>query len=229
MSWTPLDPPARTRAKASVSASVFLRRDGCARLRLVVGQGLHEEFGKPVAARLLAGGGDHAGQLRVEFAAEGPFKFSRYANGGGCFLAPGFNGVPAKAAANAACEVVERDLAKGVLVVALPMAAWGAPSTRKTDGPTDLPAPKAAAPAPAPKAALKAAAQPTPAPAPAAETAKPLDPVEYLSAKGHQVWRLAGGRFGLDGETVMPPVILEAVNKHRAKAELPPLTLKDIR
>lgn len=208
MSWTALQPIIRTTGRAMVTAAMVSMRNASPKLTVILAGTLFEELGEPQHAHVMVGADDHAGQLQITFSPDGPFKVSRFARGGGRIWIPPFDGLPTVPTESLPCRIVERGA--GLLIVELPIGGWAEARAQRL--------------APKPKAAAAAA------PAPKAEPAdKRLDAIEYLLSKGHKCSRLAGGRFGLDGDTVHAPQILEAVNRHRKRADLPALTLADIR
>lgn len=206
MSWTPLAPVAAIRGTPLASALVRVLRDGVPRINLHLSGTLMDEFGAPASADVLAGSGENAGQLRIEFKAKGAFGVGKFLKGGGRIVMPSIEGVPERPCETDACRIVESDPKAKVLILALPLQTWSR------------------VPAPPPKAAP----QPIP-PRPVQEPATGLfDAVEYLSRKGHKCSRLAAGRYGLDGDTVLKPAILDVVNASRKRVGLAALSLAEI-
>jgi len=210
MSWTALTPIVKTTGRAMVTAAMVSMRNASPKLTVNLAGTLFGDLGEPAHAHVMAGSGEHAGQLQITFAPDGAFRVTRFAKGGARIWLPPFDGMPDVPTESLPCRIVERDT--GTLIIALPIEGWAEA--------------RAARLAPKVKSDTPPALTAKPAPAPAD---KRLDAIEYLQSKGHKCSRLAGGRFGLDGDTVLAVQILEAVNKHRKRADLAALALAEIR
>lgn len=101
------------------------------------------------------------------------------------------------------------------LIVKLPLEAWARDIAARRTPPVGGSWVKPPPPSPPP-------APPPPADKPA-RNGQVLDMAEYLTGKGHQVARLAEGRFLVDGDPATAGQMLKLVNDYRAKADLDPL------
>lgn len=210
MSWTVLKPVAASAGRPMVSAQVRVSLKGKATIVLFIAGTMHEEMASPDAMDVAVGSGEDAGCLRLEGSQGGAFRLASGIGGSRRVTLPLIEGVAAKQTVSAACAVLEPPANPngGGLVVRLPLAEWEA-SIVKPD-----------------HAALKASAHGL---APVRGADNKVDALAYLQTKGHTVQTLAGGRLQIDGEVHTPPQVLAKVNVHRRKADLPELTLADLR
>jgi len=210
MSWTPLQPIAKSTGRPMVSAAVGVLKDGSAKITVYLSGMMHDECGARETCNALAGAAETAGQIKLDFLVkDGAFTLGKFANGGRRLTLPAFDGVPVRPTTTHPCRVVEK--VKDSIVIALPLNAWAAEIASRDKAPAGAPAPKA------------------PALAVAKTTADgPLDLVSYFNARGHTVHRLAGDRLSIDGEVYAKPAALARVNTLRAKAGLPALALMDV-
>ncbi|HEY3694092.1 hypothetical protein [Phenylobacterium sp.] len=224
MSWTKLAPIAKTTGRPMASATIVVLKDGVPKISLILSASLKDEFGDPTRADVLAGEGEYADCVRLEFRPDGDFDVRGFVHGGARIFLPVPDGLPRRACANAPCAVVEKQVRNHDVLIAagqpaefdsvvlrLPVEDW----TRVAP-----PANRGTAPAPPP---------PAPTGPPKVGNGAPLDVAEYLTGKGVKCARLAGERFQLNGEVVQFGAVLKAVNDHRAGAGLDPLARTQVR
>lgn len=221
MTWTKLAPIAKTSGRPMASASVVVNKDQVAKISLILSASLKDDFEAHSRCDVLAGGGEHADCLMLEFRPEGAFELRNFVHGGARIMLPVPDGWPARAAANAPCAIVSKrggvddqaPLPCGEVphvALRMPIAEW----TRVA--PAANPPPRAAT------------AGPTEA-APKVGNGELVDVVEYLAKKGVKVARLAGERFMMAGQTVTMGAVLKAVNEARDEAGLTPLARSQVR
>lgn len=207
MSWNKLAPIAKSTGRPMTSASIVVNKDGTPKISLVIAGSLHDEYGERTKLDIMAGEGEHAGALLLEFNEAGAFDIKGFGKGGGRVFLPIPAGLPTKPTTNTACRLGERTA--DTLVVHLPVAQWDVEIAARSHRP--IPA------APAPVVPKRPGAPET-----------TLDVVAYLAGKGVKCDRLAGNRFQLRGEVVALGQVLKVVNEHRKSSDLDPLSLLQV-
>lgn len=211
MSWTPIAPIKKSTGRPMASANVQVLKSGAAVIRLCLSGTLFDEIGAFEVTQVQEGDGDDLGCVRLDGLTAGIpeawlFKFARIPHGGRRLLLPWpRDPAIARPRSTEPCQVLEQG--QGFVVLRLPFTAWHEQA------------------APPPKAAAPAAGKPPPA---SRLPEGQVDPVVYLSQKGHGVERWTGGRFKVDGELKTVQQVLHLVNLHRGKADLPALTAEQL-
>lgn len=199
MAWTKIEPyETKKDAKTGVSASVLApkRSGGPPVLRISLAAAQMSKIGKGASCVVEADGD----LVRLSWR-DGDHRVVGGPGGAGRIDMPRFDPVPREPAASFPCPIVEQTTAH--LVVQLPVAAWAAPRVVRP-------------------AKARASAPPSPpAPAQPPGAGDKIDPVAYLTKKGHRVEPLAGGRFQVDGDPYTAAAVVAKINVYRCREGLP--------
>lgn len=229
MSWTELNPIAKItpRAKAYISVT----REGV-KLHVSFSETLMKELNSPTSAHIDMGSDETFGQIRFRFADEGKFKLSLPEKGGARVMMPAGDGLPQNDTDSFPCEVMFK--ASGQLILRLPITEWRTPAAKTaakvTEAHVQTPPPvrkDEVVIGPKVSGVLESLPKHRPMAASNRNSDK-LDPIDYLTKKGHRVSRASNGSFLIDGS--MSPLldVLRLVNQHRKESSLPPIVVTDL-
>jgi hypothetical protein len=206
MSWTELEPIAKTVPR--VKASISVLADG----RVKLGMSFSDSF-----FRDLVGSGEMAGKVLLRKNAAGKFEVRPLEKGGARIMdVPAAAPLPQFDCETERCEVETCNEAQAIVV--LPLETWGkAPASSDT-------AHKSATPS-GNGVTRPASAAPSPPPSPISG-GKKIDAVAYLTGKGLKVSR-RGDAFVIAGQVESRASTLTIINRYRRAAELPLIGLAE--
>lgn len=221
MGWETYTPPVavrKTTGKPMVSVATKKRKDESVTATFVLAETFLPKFGANIDKQLSIdiGTEEDAGKMRFRFVEQGTVKaFGKIARGGVRLTIIAPPGFPRTDTPMYGCSTLNQE--EDSFTIKLPVTEWAA---------FGLALAKAKAPAPS-SAAPKNTTAPKTSDAPITAFAPKLDPVAYLTKKGHRLARLAGGRWQLDEELVFTDAIVAKVNSYRTRESLKPISAND--
>ena len=222
MSWETLAPSRKTSGAPMVSAYLKKSKNGVINLVFSLSPFITDMLGDPETLDVDIGRGEHEGMMRLYVDGDGKHRVGKGMKGFRRLSLPHFDGLPTSAAMSEACPVIKQS--GDELIVRLPIVEWevaisrGGQTLRKAPikpDPSLPPVPASAAVAPAKFGILTT-------------RAGKFDMVKYLQSKSASCKRVTAGQFVLEGHRVGPAEMLELVNSHRGRADLPPLGLDEV-
>ena len=201
MPWDELTPIAKISPRCKALINII--KGDVAQLKISFAAHFTEELKHPKRADVLAGSGEHTGQLLVKLNdKDGKFEFREFAKGGVGLVMPLPNGIVKKEREAEPCVT---EVSAAGIVVKLPVDIWAAIDAR-VDAENKR----------------QAASPPRPAAAPARQV-ETLDVVRYLGLKNIKVERLKDDCFRVAGERMTRNELFTIINRHRRAGDLPDL------